>query len=128
MTIGDPTLRRGLLAVAFQDALALRNNPDPSAAAQRGGATPVLPMQRKPLPKGPLKNARAGVPDDPNAPPPVRPGRFMDCVANLQADIAAAEGAGRDDAEAAAKDPIWRRLRDVRADALAILEDMAQWR
>jgi hypothetical protein len=76
-------------------------------------------------PPPPLRNARAGTPDDPNAPPPVRPGRFMDCVANLQADIATAEGA-RNGAEAET-DPIWRRLRDIRADTLVILEDMARF-
>jgi hypothetical protein len=131
VTIGDVTLRRGLLAVAFSDALALRNNPDPSA--QRGGLSPK--PRAPPTAAGrwsaqpnaaPLRNARPGTPDDPNAPPPVRPGRFMDCVANLQADIAVAEGVARSGSELAT-DPIWRRLRDVRADALAILEDMARF-
>ncbi len=143
VTIGDVTLRRGLLAVAFRDALAMNNNPD--ASATRGGLAPK--PTRPPSSQGRwgaggagsggssggnasdapqlLRNAKAGAPDDPSAPPPVRPGRFLDCVANLQADIATAEGVRS--AEELEKDAIWRRLRDCRGDALFVLEDMAHW-
>ena len=127
VSVGDPTLRRGLLAVAFEDALALGNNPDPSA--RRGGLAPLprRPAGLRPVAReGPVRNPKPDEKLDPNTPPPVRPGRFMDCIANLQADIALAEGA-RSAAELEA-DGIWRRLRDCRADALAILEDMANWR
>jgi hypothetical protein len=151
VAIGDPVLRRGLLQLAFQQALRLGNNPDvslratgPKPAGGRWGTGPEAKAKAKAaavadavaqaaaasaakVPKQvALRNPRPGEADDPNAPPPVRPGRFLDCTENLLCDIQRAEDyATRRQCEA---DAVWSRVRQVRGEAIAILEDMAHFK
>ena len=129
VTVADPTVRRGLLQHAFSEALELGNNPD--ASATRGGLRPL--STRPPQVGTPWKGGPPAAPpnaprkaDDPNAPPPVRPGRFLDCVVNLLSDLAVAEGLRTQ--EALALDPIGARVQAVRAETLLVLEDMARFR
>jgi hypothetical protein len=137
--------------VAFQQALRLGNNPDaslratgPKPQAGRWGTGPEAKARAKAAAvadavaqaaaasaaKVPqqvaLRNPRPGDKDDPNAPPPVRPGRFLDCTENLLSDIQRAEDyATKRQCEA---DAVWSRVRECRAEAIAILEDMARFK
>jgi len=148
VSIGDPVLRRGLMQLSFQQALRLGNNPDASlraagpkpqagrwgsgpegqarakaAAVQEAVAAATAATAAKVPDKAALRNPRPGEKDDPNAPPPVRPGRFLDCTENLLSDIQRAEDyATRRQCEA---DAVWARVRDCRTEAIAVFEDMA---
>jgi hypothetical protein len=117
LPVGDPVLRRGLLQHAFTQALAQDNNPDKGAS--RGGLRPVG--------SDPLRAARGraapGGGKGADAPPPVRPGRFLNCIANLRADIAQAEGY-RTEREMR-DDPMAARVVTIREETLAVLQAMA---
>ena len=131
----DPTVRRGLLRHALSSSLSFSNEVDaeqatrsgtrPSGYIPRPGAPPPPPLGARPTPAA----ATSAPPRPPSPPPtpPVRPGRLLDAIANLRADIAVAEGLQRGDSSAEALDPVAARVAEVRRDALCVLEDMAEW-
>lgn len=120
LTVGDPVMRRGLLRHAMSEALALNNNPDDSAS--RGGMRPAgaRPAGMRPI------SARAAAQPNADEPAPVRPGRLLDCIATLCADVAKNEGYVT--AAELGRDPMARRAMEVREELLISLEDMAQFR
>jgi hypothetical protein len=131
VNVADTTVRRGLLQFAMTQALPLNNKPD-SDSVKRSG---MKPIGSKPASStSPLKRTTAGNVSGKDAstdasadgPPPVRPGRFLDCVTNLLVDLAVADGATS--AAQLAQDPVASRVLSVRDEALAVLEDMAQFK
>ena len=113
VTVGDSTVRSGLMRHALSEALLQGNNPDVSAA--RGG---MRPMGSRPQGVGGPKEG-----GNPEGPPPVRPGRLLDTITNLRADIANADG--YDTVAQLREDPIARRAEKIKEELLVVLQDMA---
>ena len=134
VAVAEPTVRRGLLQFALTQALPLGNQPDVGHAA-KGGLKPIgsrpasagVPWKGKAGEAGkpgPAQGGKSGAEAD--GPPPVRPGRLLDCITNLLVDLAVADGA-TSEAELG-QDPVAKRVQAVRREALDILADMAQFK
>ena len=121
LAVGDPTVRAGLVRHALAEALELENSPDESAG--RFGARPA---GARPAGLRPLSARGIRPPPGAQAPPPVRPGRLLDCIANLRAETAKNEGLFS--VEELRLDPLAARAELIREDVLAALQDMADFR
>jgi hypothetical protein len=137
VAVAEPTVRRGLLQFALTQALPLGNQVEVGHAS-KGGLKPI--GSRPPSAGVPWKGkgkegetGKAGASGGKNSekregdgPPPVRPGRLLDCITNLLIDLAVADGANSE-AELA-EDPVAKRVQAVRRETLLVLEDMAEFK
>ena len=112
------SMRAALLSVAFDSARkAVDNEAVPGGGGLGNQAGAVVGM-------GSAKAKAKGASSSRTA-PPVRPGRFLDCLANAQAEIMRVEGLS--DEVLAMQDPIFRRMAGIHNDMVEMLERLAEW-
>ena len=134
VAVAEPTVRRGLLQFALTQALPLGNQVEVGHASKGG----LKPIGSRPASAGvPWKGKDGGAgkqgasqgkntQQEGDGPPPVRPGRLLDCITNLLVDLAVADGANSE--EELAADPVAKRVLAVRRETLLVLEDMADFK